>query len=59
MISPRSAWSTPSGPSTPAWNASTRSVCFYHHVNWWIENFIASGKDVSEIPEVEDNNFFL
>ncbi|MCE5275253.1 MAG: radical SAM protein [Deltaproteobacteria bacterium] len=34
-------------------------VCFYHHVNWWIENFISSGKDVSEIPEVEDNNFFL
>jgi MoaA/NifB/PqqE/SkfB family radical SAM enzyme len=34
-------------------------VCFYHHVNWWIENFISSGRDVSEIREVEDNNFFL
>lgn len=34
-------------------------ACFYHHVNWWIEKFIESGKDVSEIPEVEDNNFFL
>jgi wyosine [tRNA(Phe)-imidazoG37] synthetase (radical SAM superfamily) len=34
-------------------------VCFYHHVNWWIENFISSGQDVSEIPEVKDDNFFL
>jgi wyosine [tRNA(Phe)-imidazoG37] synthetase (radical SAM superfamily) len=34
-------------------------VCFYHHVNWWIENYISSGKEVSEIREVEDNNFFL
>jgi hypothetical protein len=34
-------------------------ACFYHHVNWWIERFIESGQDVSSIPEVEDNNFFL
>ncbi len=34
-------------------------VCFYHHVNWWIERFIESSRDVSEIMEVEDNNFFL
>ncbi|HQG31578.1 MAG TPA: radical SAM protein, partial [Deltaproteobacteria bacterium] len=34
-------------------------VCFYHHVNWWIERFIESSRDVSEIAEVEDNNFFL
>jgi wyosine [tRNA(Phe)-imidazoG37] synthetase (radical SAM superfamily) len=34
-------------------------VCFYHHVNWWIENFISSNKDVSEILEVVDDNFFL
>ncbi len=34
-------------------------VCFYHHVNWWIENFIQSDKDVAQIPEVADNNFFL
>jgi sulfatase maturation enzyme AslB (radical SAM superfamily) len=34
-------------------------VCFYHHVNWWIENFISSGEDGSGIREVEDNNFFL
>ncbi|HNQ86382.1 MAG TPA: radical SAM protein [Deltaproteobacteria bacterium] len=34
-------------------------VCFYHHVNWWIENFIQSGSDVREIPTVRDNNFFL
>ncbi|HPI92904.1 MAG TPA: radical SAM protein [Deltaproteobacteria bacterium] len=34
-------------------------VCFYHHVNWWIENYIQSGKDVQDIPMVSDNNFFL
>lgn len=34
-------------------------ACFYHHVNWWIERFIESSKDVSEIIMVEDNNFFL
>ncbi|HVN70828.1 MAG TPA: radical SAM protein [Desulfomonilia bacterium] len=34
-------------------------VCFYHHVNWWIDNYIQSGRDVSEIPVVADNNFFL
>lgn len=34
-------------------------ACFYHHVNWWIENFIQSDKEVSEIPVVADNNFFL
>lgn len=34
-------------------------VCFYHHVNWWIEKFIQSSTPVSQIPEVEDNNFFL
>jgi len=34
-------------------------VCFYHHVNWWMENFISSGKSVGELEIVEDNNFFL
>jgi len=34
-------------------------ACFYHHMNWWIENFIQSDKDVGEIGRVEDNNFFL
>jgi sulfatase maturation enzyme AslB (radical SAM superfamily) len=34
-------------------------VCLYHHVNWWIENFITSDKDVSEIREVETDSFFL
>ncbi|MBN2297049.1 MAG: radical SAM protein [Deltaproteobacteria bacterium] len=34
-------------------------VCFYHHVNWWIEHFISSGKSVDELETVEDNNFFL
>ena len=34
-------------------------ACFYHHVNWWIEDFIESDKDVADIPVVDDNNFFL
>jgi hypothetical protein len=34
-------------------------VCFYHHVNWWIEKFIQSSTPVSGIMEMEDNNFFL
>ena len=33
--------------------------CFYHRVNWWIEDFINSEKNVSEIEEMEDDNFFL
>jgi len=34
-------------------------ACFYHHVNWWIENLIESGTDVDTLQMVEDNNFFL
>ena len=33
--------------------------CFYHHVNWWIEKFIRSDKNVDEIEEIDDDNFFL
>jgi len=34
-------------------------ACFYHHVNWWVENFIGSEKSIEEITETEDDNFFL
>ncbi len=34
-------------------------ACFYHHSNWWIENFIHSNKNLDEIEKVKDNNFFL
>jgi hypothetical protein len=34
-------------------------ACFYHHVNWWVENFIHSQKSVDEIEKTEDDNFFL
>lgn len=34
-------------------------ACFYHHVNWWLEQFIHSGKNVDGIETVEDDNFFL
>ncbi|MBW2597786.1 MAG: radical SAM protein [Deltaproteobacteria bacterium] len=33
--------------------------CFYHHVNWWIENFIHSDKSVDELEEIQDDDFFL
>lgn len=34
-------------------------ACFYHHLNWWIENFIHSNKNLDEIETVKDDNFFL
>lgn len=34
-------------------------ACFYHHVNWWVENFINSHKHIDEIEITEDDNFFL
>jgi len=33
--------------------------CFYHHVNWWIDDFIRSDKDVDALETVENDNFFL
>lgn len=33
--------------------------CFYHDTNWWLENFIHSGRDIHEIQTIEDDNFFL
>jgi MoaA/NifB/PqqE/SkfB family radical SAM enzyme len=33
--------------------------CFYHHSNWWLEEFIHSGKEVDDIEPVKDDNFFL
>jgi MoaA/NifB/PqqE/SkfB family radical SAM enzyme len=34
-------------------------ACFYHHVNWWLANFIHSGRDISELEQLKDDNFFL
>jgi len=34
-------------------------VCFYNRLNWWIEDFINSGRDVNSIEAVPDENFFL
>ncbi len=34
-------------------------ACFYHHVNWWVENFIHSDKSIDEIEATKDDNFFL
>jgi MoaA/NifB/PqqE/SkfB family radical SAM enzyme len=34
-------------------------ACFYHHTNWWVENFIRSGKRPGDLEPAEDDNFFL
>ena len=34
-------------------------ACFYHHVNWWLEKFIHSDKNINGIEKAEDDNFFL
>jgi len=34
-------------------------ACFYHHLNWWIEDFIHSNKSIDEIEKISDDNFFL
>ena len=34
-------------------------VCFYHHVNWWMDNFINSGEAPDRLEALEDNNFFF
>jgi MoaA/NifB/PqqE/SkfB family radical SAM enzyme len=34
-------------------------ACFYHHTNWWVENFIHSGKRPEDLEPAEDDNFFL
>ena len=33
--------------------------CFYHHVNWWLEDFIRSGQPIEDIEAILDDNFFL
>ncbi|HMA67849.1 MAG TPA: radical SAM protein [Desulfosalsimonadaceae bacterium] len=36
-----------------------RIACFYNHVNWWMEDFIRSGKPAAELEQAEDDNFFF
>jgi sulfatase maturation enzyme AslB (radical SAM superfamily) len=36
-----------------------RIACFYNHVNWWVEDFIRTDKQVADIEEVDDDNFFF
>jgi len=33
--------------------------CFYNQVNWWLEHFIHSKRDIDEIESVGNDNFFL
>ncbi|UCH22311.1 MAG: radical SAM protein [Deltaproteobacteria bacterium] len=34
-------------------------ACFYHHTNWWIEDFINSNKGVEELETISDDDFFF
>jgi MoaA/NifB/PqqE/SkfB family radical SAM enzyme len=34
-------------------------ACFYHYLNWWIDNFIHSNKNLDELEKINDDNFFL
>ena len=34
-------------------------ACFYNHVNWWVENIIASPDAPDSLPVAQDDNFFL
>jgi hypothetical protein len=34
-------------------------ACFYHHVNWWMDDLIQSNRGIDDISAVEDDNFFL
>jgi len=34
-------------------------ACFYHHTNWWMENFIQSERRPEDLQPAEDDNFFL
>ncbi|MBI4834018.1 MAG: radical SAM protein [Planctomycetes bacterium] len=50
------------GHSIEAFNAESecREVgCFYHKVNWWIEDFINSSRNADEIVALQNDNFFL
>lgn len=33
--------------------------CFYHHVNWWLDNLIRSRESIDSIEAVADDNFFF
>lgn len=33
--------------------------CFYHQTNWWLEDFVNSERDVNEMAQIKDDNFFL
>lgn len=34
-------------------------ACFYHHVNWWVDQLIAGSRDIGDIETLEDDNFFF
>ena len=34
-------------------------ACFYHYLNWWIDNFIHSNRNLDELEKISDDNFFL
>jgi len=34
-------------------------VCFYHHVNWWLENLARSDSDLDQLAAGPDGDFFF
>lgn len=57
MIAPANGYSTET-----AFNAESECKevgCFYHKVNWWIEDFINSSRNADEIETIGNDNFFL
>jgi MoaA/NifB/PqqE/SkfB family radical SAM enzyme len=71
MIAPAEGYSTEAsfkrtikmlGHSIKAFNAESECKevgCFYHKVNWWIEDFINSSRNTDEIETIKNDNFFL
>jgi len=33
--------------------------CFYHHVNWWLDDLIRSGESIESMEAITDDNFFF
>jgi wyosine [tRNA(Phe)-imidazoG37] synthetase (radical SAM superfamily) len=34
-------------------------ACFYHHVNWWVDQLVSGSRSIDDIEPLEDDNFFF
>lgn len=34
-------------------------ACFYHHVNWWVDELVSADSSPADIEPLEDDNFFF